>query len=490
MKLNTKEDKIKNIAHSLIPQKLKINLLNLLSDICINKRDYEIINTNKELKVYFDKIEKYTGELNSILMMPIDKRNDFCEELKNTSEDIMKTFSSIYMYYRLSMIISDELYEERDFRELKKDKEFKDFKLDTKEVVYACMEFIYDFDDNNDLNDEIIISKRKSEILAFLPLKMTKEKYNDYLKKSFNEMLCGLTKNTIINLIEKYKKLFSPFNHESYGKDFSFIREKLLGLYEMDFLSISDDEIAETIETITDIGVDIENIKEILSSFYNDTNYILNIAMFCVDNEYLFDEDIMLKDVYYSTKSLAEDDKNEAFIEDILDRVYDMIESMENDILSMDKNFNDIFDMIDIEKVSEDVYTYIITKFKIDANFNDELEFVLEKYSDTEEGENVAESEFLNEKIDELIEYIKNSCANISNKSAKRLKKLFFELIMCYIDDDEYEEYIEYVIDGIKDMERGLIYLFNLSGMFEYKKFKDDHSHIHHHNHCDCGHHH
>ena len=61
---------------------------------------------------------------------------------------------------------------------------------------------------------------------------------------------------------------------------------------------------------------------------------------------------------------------------------------------------------------------------------------------------------------------------------------------MCYIDDDEYEEYIEYVIDGIKDMERGLIYLFNLSGMFEYKKFKDDHSHIHHHNHCDCGHHH
>ena len=60
--MNLKEKKIKDVAFELIPKKLRINILNLISDICVNKRDFSNYKFREEIKEYLYIIEKFTLE--------------------------------------------------------------------------------------------------------------------------------------------------------------------------------------------------------------------------------------------------------------------------------------------------------------------------------------------------------------------------------------------------------------------------------------------
>ena len=492
--MNLKEKKIKDIAFELIPQKLRMNILNLISDICINKRVFFNYKFSEEIKEYLYLIENFTLELNDIFSLSMDKREKFLDKINEAKKNIKEISRSLFIYDNFKLFLFDLFNEENSYRKINEYDDFENYKFAYYAVLDDCLKFIYEKENALEFKQKYIESVKKGKIISCLPMKMTKVRYNDYLRNSFLNMFRGTTKNSVIGLMEFLKYSFAPFNIKEYGKYFHYVGEKLLSLFDVDIASLSDADIDENIELIFDLESDIDELKEILSSFYNDLNYIQNLALFCVDSEYLFEDDIMFKDLYFSTKNIIEAGENELFIDDILDRVYDKIELMENEINSMDKNFDDILDMIDIEKISEDVYTYVMTKIRIDDNFNEELHLSMMDCFDREENDVLADEQFLNDRIDDFLDFVKNSCLSIPNKKAKKLKALFLKNIMCPMDSKEYEEYIEYVINSLEDMERGTMYMYKLSDLFEREGFNidnyncDNNTEHKHHEHCGCGH--
>jgi len=497
VKMNTKEKKIKDIAFELIPKKLRVNFLNLISDVCVNKTDIKDSEFCEEMNEYLKIIERFTAEFNDILSLSMDKREEFLKEINEAKNKIKKIAQSFFIYDNFKRILFELFNEEYQYRAIKENDDFDDWEFDYNSVIDDCFEFIYEGEGDTELNEEYVELIRKSKIISCIPLKLTKAKYNDYLKNSLSELFADSTKNTVNDLTEFFKHSFAPFNAKEYGKHLHYIGDKFLALFDIEPSELSDDDIKKNIELLIDMEKAIDENKEMLTSFYNDLNYIQNLTLFCVDSEYLFEDDIMFKDLYFTVKNIIEARENEVFIDDILDRAYDEIESMENEITAMDKNFADILDMIDIEKVPEDVYTYVMTKIRIDENFNEDLSLSMMNYFDTEENDVLADEQFLNVKINEFLDFVKDSCSKIPNKKAKKIKAMFLGNIICSMSSEEYEEYIEYVIKSLEGMERGAVYLYKLSELFEKEGFYEgdydigDYTVEHDcHDHCGCGHHH
>ncbi len=490
MAINTKENKIKEIAFELIPKKLRFNLLHLLSDICFNIKEPVECDFTGELSKISKEIEALVSKINDVLMTPADKRNDFYESINTVKMNIIETARSVFVYERSVITLYEFLSDEKNLRDFEREKNLTNFEFDYSQICEDCFKYIYELNDD-DIDDdayEFFAARKKSQILSCLPLKMTKLKYNDYIKNFLENLCSDSSKNFVVNIIESYKNIFAPFKSGCYGKSFKYIADKLIEIWNMDFEKLSDEELDEIIETLEDTGKNVDEIKGFLSILYHDINYILNLALFSVDDEYLFEGDIMFKDLYFATKDIIKSKDNEVFIDDIIDRIYDKIESMESEIYAMNENFGDILNIINIENLSESVYTYVMTKIKIDENFDSELSDALDNYFDTEENNEDTDEKFLNDKINEFLEYVKNSVSEISNKKGKKLKNNFFGYIVCFYDEEECDKYIEFVIKSLSEMEKPNLYIIKLGILFEREGF--DISDEHNHKFCDCGHHH
>jgi len=504
MKNNTKENKIKEIAMELIPKKLRINLLHLLSDICLNIEEPVDCDGIDEVLDIMTEIENLTCEINDFLIMPIDKRDDFINKTEAIKKNIMEYTKSVYVHGRFIEMISKFLIEQKSVREFEKNNLFnKEEMLNFSKIFEDCINFIYDIDSENEDIIDFISAKRRGDILSCLPLRMTKAKYNDCIRQFFKRSSRDSLKSDFVSSLELYKDIFAPFKSAYFSKYFSHISEELIKLWNLDFDNISDEELEKAISDLEKLREDNVRISGFIFMLYNDINYIINLVLFCIDDEYLFDDDIMFKDIYFTTKNIIKSKNNEVFIDDILSRIYDEIESMENDISAMDKNFDDFLDMIDVEKVSESVYTYIKIKLEIDKNFYDEAFMVLENYFDVQENEvdynlnDEVDEKFFDEKISDFFDFIKNALLEIPNKKAKNIKTYFFEYISYLGDEDEYEEYIKFVINSLKTMDRFYVYIIRLSNLLDEKTYDEDESfsdrsfaHHHHNGHCDCEHEH
>ncbi len=499
MKSNTKENKIKELAMELIPKKLRINLLHLLSDICVNLKEPTNCDGIDEVLDVMKEIESLTCEINDFLIIPIDKRDDFTHRIETVRKNIMEYVKSVYVNGRFITMISKFLLDQKCVREIKKDNILnKTDNIDFLKIFDDCINFIYEVDSEYENAIDFISAKRRCDILSCLPLRMTKAKYNDYIREFFKYLSIDSPKSSLVNFLGLYKDLFVPFKSDYFGKYFNHISEGLVKLWNLDFDSISDEEIEKAISDLEELGKNNVDISKFLFMLYNDINYIVNLLLFCIDDEYLFDDDIMFKDIYFTTKNIIKSESDRVFIDDILSRIYDEIEITENDIKAMDKNFDDILDMIDVEKVSESVYTYIMIKLEIDKNFYDEAFMVLENYSYTQEEEadnlnDKIDEELFDEKVNEFFDYIKNALSEIPNKKAKYIKTYFFEYISYFGDEEEYDKYIEFVINNLKTVDNFYLYLVKLSNLIEKENFDDednvfDEDFFHHHEHCECGH--
>lgn len=490
MPTQTKENKIKEIAQILIPKQLRFNLLHLVSDVCINRKEPLSCDSSGEVLGYTKEVESLTAELSNILTLPMDKRSDYCHRIVKLQKELAQMEQVIYTYNRFKMLIFELALDEKTSRHAKKENALNGYDFDCNAILNDCLKYVFD------VEEDYISEIRKGKLLSCLPLKMLREKYNDCLKSAFENIFDEVSINLATNDIEMLKISFAPMNVECYGKKFNYIADELQSIWEIDFENVSDDELDEYVNNLTDTELQLDEIKECVSSLYNDTNYLLNIALFSVDNEYLFEDDIMFKDLYFSTRNIIESSDNEVLIDDILDRIYDNIECMQDELEAMNSSFNDILEMIDENNVPEDVDTYILTKLKIDENFHKEgFDDMLHLY-DTENSDTV-NSEFLSKKTEEFLAYIKSVSEKMTNKRVKFLKAKLFENLACFMEDSEYENYLDYVFESLNSDSRKEVYIAKIARLFENEHFDvedDDHCDCghehHHHDHCDCGHEH
>lgn len=480
----TTDKKIKELSLKLIPLSLKCCTLNLIYDTCEIHSSNETDKIPSEIEQIKNDILFLIKDLQNQLKQPMDNRKSYVNKINETRNSLVKIAHTVYMY--ISFANQTGRLASR-YHKLKQLERAENHSFNLNLLMHDCENYI-------NKEDESFTNKfNMGRLIANFPIKLTKAKYSDYINKSCILMFENLPKEFTDKSIELLKDKFAPFKTNDYGKYYPDYSNKIMEMFNSNFAEMEENEINEILDSLDEILKEFDKITYKIRMYYNDLNYILNIALFCVDSEYLFDKDFVFRDLYYSACNIIENKNRESIIEDVIKLSSAMTEKVINEISPLAAEFYGTVDKIEPDSISEDTEICINTFIIIDNNYKRELTEEFGNYG--EEKGIPADKEYILLKASELNEFIDTSLNNFDNYKKKYLKQIFLENIPCPMENNEYIDYLYMIMKDNEKTAAGLLAISDVFTFFEDNGFntKGNHHHHHHHEHghdCGCGHHH
>lgn len=490
--MNSKKEKyIKEITLHLIPLEIKNSLLNLIYDISYLSEKSEKIQAIEEINKIHDKILTFTSELNN--QLKLKDRKNYIYEVVNTKNKICDMAYSIYSYLSFASNIYNELMLYYKLISIKNQKKID---IDNKKLLNSCCIFFENRE--NKFSDKFSISR----IMASIPPKLSKERFKDYITRSmlimyknipveFAERSCNLLKERII-----------PFKSSNYGKYLNDISNSLTEIYNKPIETMTEKELDENINTIEQIDKYLSDVIEIINILYNDINYLFNISSFCIDDIYLFEDDFILKDLYFSTNDMIKSRDFETFHEKILSESENRIEELSETLAEIEENYYELIKNTSdelIESFSDETAICINTYLTLNNNFNSELCDEISGINLSDKSKNIISKEKIEETASEFFEFILVALKDAGIIRAKYLKRCIFEYIPCPFEEKEFIDYIEYSLNCLGNSDSYFLTVLDILDIIESEDTETNHTHLknyncsheHHHEHnCSCNHHH
>lgn len=474
----------KNLESRLVQlasYKVKDSLLNAIYDIAENpKTDYM---TPKRIEEIYNRVCRVYADLGDAIEK--SDRNEYIAELDAVEAEIKRTALDLNRYIFVNDNIGEQLIREYKLKDIMKAD--TDIPLNNRGVVHTAEHFLTHMSDS--MEDRF----KEAEIIASLPLRMTRERYASYVKDSILLMTEDMPAEFTAACIERLKDMYYALPNEGLKADFPLIYEKLMLLYEEDNAKLSTEEIEERLGDLDSNAEAVNDIFEILGIYYNDISYLRIAAMFAADSDFIFEDDMMLKDLYYALRDSI-NSKDTSFNEEIMERAADEIEKrfevtkpFENDIMKEIQVLGDN----EIKAVDEGIHLALSVNASITDMFYKELGDILMEVKTNKDKA---------ELIDSLVEYI--GTASVPSALQKFTKQRFLRHIPCPMSHEEITEYISYALDGINDRYTSLMAYGDMFRLTEHEHHEHEHGHhehehhehhehhLEHHEHCDCGHHH
>lgn len=494
-------EKLEQTALKLINIRLQDNILNLVCETVEDMNTSLPYDIPEEFMSIKKELNSLIIELSDQLEQPLDNRSDYIHSIFDLKSKLVAFANPVYMYGPYLNQVGEFISKEYKLKQIKSLEKFHvDHALFLDDVSSFIQKEETDFENHFNM----------SRLISHLPLRMTKDKYADYIKDSFRLMFEGLSDVFVINSVELLKQRFSPESTQNFGKYFSIIYDELKDFEYTSISELPETDIEDLLDTLDDTFENLSLILNHLDSCYNNINYLLNLASFCVDKDYIFAEDFTTKDMYYAMCDILDTKDSEIFTDNILETTCDRIEALFEESRTIFEYYERCLSSITEEAYNdlpEDILTVINTHAVIESNFYRELtdEFSSQFYHS--ETETLATKELIDSKAEEFIIFINEHINNISISQQKFIKQLFLENIPCPYDIDEYLNYVEYVLDGLGTSDLAYLTYMDVFSFYEqegYSPYRDDsdehHDHCscghdhnhneHHHHNCDCGHHH
>lgn len=209
------------------------------------------------LKEYFDKVNGIISHLGN--NEANDKYKDYVNELDEIRNGITARMDCLTYYADLF-----ELYE---YALNRVEYRFKDMEPleDDEEFARKLLKFIFDSKDN------VVINETIKEVISQLPVRITKQKYFEYLKEGFSELIGAKEDSfrTHIYLVRSAALLDFPFD----GKDiYPDLWDKKVQLEKLDFKNITKEEY----DSATDLLSDAVTFLEIETTAYFSLMELVN----------------------------------------------------------------------------------------------------------------------------------------------------------------------------------------------------------------------
>lgn len=449
------QKQIEKLAMTLIDATIKNSLLNLISDVCIGIEDIKHKDVSKTFE-FVNELKKnifdYTLEIKEIIKSPLEERQEHQEKLKSFKTSLLE-------YYNSTFLCILYLQRKQEYTLLKY------FETNTnninippyndKNIINICMNYVSS-DENNMAN-----VMNMSKILSLIPLKMTKSKYYDYIKKSLEIMFSAGSKDLLDSLAETLKYKFAPFEFENlkkYHADTIEEIDRLIELYPEALSSKKENTIQRNIDKLL---LKLDSLMVSCSVVYNDINYLLNIVSFCFDEQYLFNDDLIFKDLYYSTCNAIKSHENIFLLDNVLKDTQIRIENLSDEIKTLETSYFKLISALEGTKLTslpENVYINFSIQRVVYNNFYDEI-CIIPVDSFKEGDDKKASKEYINEKIQELISFIDNVVKTTDKSTGKYLKQIFFEYIVCPFKYPEFAELLSFYIESLRgsNLEKPII---------------------------------
>ena len=195
--------------------------------------------------------------------------------------------------------------------------------IDYEKLALDCAHYVFK------TNDESAIQKKANELLPYIPIKLTKDNYLAYCKKSILHIGIQDTTESAAHLVSILNQLFDGTTCPGYGKDFADLKDSVEHLATLEDLTDLFEEanlLNETIETLIDM----------LHHMYKTICTLSNLLLFDeLDFTDITDMHVSFSDLYYSFKSLF---LKEAEAEVLLPTLRERLEGLTKDLkTAMDK---------------------------------------------------------------------------------------------------------------------------------------------------------
>ncbi len=486
----------------LIELKLKDILLNLSFDICdwhLAKPDEEI---PKEITRVMDKIKACVLELPSVLEEDLSQRAAFIDKLKSLRVEYARACMPVYLYVKLFNQAGGYgmyQYKCRSAQEMPLDN-YDQIEESIREYINELLEAS---------QSEAEMHYKMSNIIYNIPLRMTKEKYYDIVRAGFKATLEGTTRAEAETAFKLLKMGYSPLNAEGYGTLLPEVKAVADELWIRPVDKLTADELESYLGEIDVAMGKLNQFSDYLDIPYNDINYMLALASFCVDEDYVMGDDVLLKDIFYSCKDMLESGEFELYAMSIGENASEQIEERYERLRDTDIKLAEyVNNYMDSSNMDQEAMSIIGTYVNIESLYRMEITDEIVRVEGC--SEEIVDEAFINEKADELIEFIMSVPEGVSSAKNKYIRRDLLMSLPVIMSKKEFNEYLDYALEPLRGKNTGVAAITDIYSMlmdngiipYDDEDYDEDecgcghhhnhehHQHNHEHSHCDCGHNH
>ncbi len=465
---------------SLVVYKLKDTLFNLMYDIVENPVD-EIPNPPDKLNEFEEEIKALYTELGDVLDKSGEDKDKFNARIASLETKLVAAAIDINKFTCANNQLGEYILREMKLIEVGHIDE--SIPLNNSAIAGKVEHYL------THLKDDMESAFAKGELMASLPLRMTKAKYRDYIKNSFSAMASELPEEFAKSSMERLKDMGYADCMDKMKEELPLMAQTIEEIYNLPVSEFDKNNIEEYLNIIDDNINTLQNIYSCLDVMFNDTTYMKVLIDFVIDSDFIFEDDFVLKDLYYSICDSIRDNDT-TMLETIADKLGTEIETRYEQSKSLEKEVADAVNSVEnIDELNDDI--------KLTININNAVSNSYMRDIDNEimMGMGVNnESKSVDELGDELCDYIESAVKEMPVPRQKYIKQRFLQHLPCTMTNSEITDYTNYSLSGINDRAVSLMAcgdIFNITDKAEMEHHHNEHHHHHEHEHgehCDCGH--
>lgn len=476
----------KKIQESLAIQ-IPLAFLHLLQDSCdlaLDPIHASISIIDADISSLHSFILDRVLTLEEVLKKDEQDRYAMVQEILKSRGILLEKFHTIYGYSAELNIFTfalDEIYHLRQMEE----QDVED--LDYHQFYHDCYDFILQ------AKDPLQKDQRIRQILKNLPLRMTKDRFFDYIKESILQIDSFPTEASASHFITMLRQQFLPSSFSPYGSFFPDAANALQGYVKKDLAALSLDELEQLAEETDVLGDTLSSLINYLSLLYKAMNDLLIfLALDGIDLDFLLEQHVAYRDLYQTASMMLQEstssEEKEAYmdtlmhlfnthIEDKLSRY----ETISDELLPLYQKWNENHADYELSRLMQ---TENLIRMYLDMELIDELSY------DGSTDSPPASQPFIRTQAERFIDFVKSSIADMPTIYRKARMQSLLGLLPAIWDEDRCIEYMETVLESSSKPEIKAIAVSRIGYIMEQSGFwHNHHDHDHPHDHdCQCGH--
>lgn len=404
----------------------------------------ELLEEDSKFKEVYEEVENNVINLSNILDIECLDKNLELEELKRLRSNIVKILRTLTAY-STEISYTNEIAKDAIYKQfISENKEELDREVDNQKFFDAISKFV--------MEDPMTLKNRIMDLTNVLPMRIAKSKYYDIIGEAFKRNLNYSSKRQTDVVLARYKTLLNGSLEAEYGLYFNRYFMKSQESRQVDFNSLSKDELNKTYEDTYKVMTEIGIVSNIIREFGIIMNRLIAIC--------ILKENILESAGKYDLKTLADAWAEHSELEN---------EDNQGKVL---RSYKSLFKILDAKFRETNGKLQVITmenfnrKNKIDDELKSQLaktQYILEYINDyaidqeeilESDYQSIVEKDYLAEAVDNLIKFIERNITQMDvSQRRMRMKRLLALTENAFKDPNVFFEYVANSIERTSSKE-------------------------------------
>gem|GEM_PF-740875 len=476
--MNSENNNLETNLSASFKESVPLAFLNFLkSTIGISSNEFipYIDGMDEKIEQIADYVKNVLLSLEDILNEASTQKFNRIQELINYKNTISNLFCIAYGYVTELNILSFIIEEQYQLEQFKK----SDIGvLDYDHFYEECSSFIFHHSKDEDK------MQRLREVLKHIPIRITKDKFYDYIEKSIELIEVSEDPKELERFFDMLKLQFIGTSVDGYEEFLPDIVSSINHIKSQDLLKMNEDDITALWEEVEITGDILSKIIMILSLLYKALNVLSILIMLeNVNLQTLYNRHVAYKDFYLSASTIvnwaSDPEERELLVEtlpDLLDRHIEILES------NLEKKHSEIMRQIqkkneDLDLLSKEIQNYQLVLYYLNTDLSDLFSY--ERKSKA----SVTMDKILKPYIEEFKHFIDEQLQVMPNIFRKARMQHFLGILPPAMNEKEFRHYLQNAIESCSTEERKALVLSKIGIIMDSSGFFD-----HDHQSCDCGH--